>query len=476
MRLRAQAERERRKRERAQSNIDSHIDFDSWLKEVTPNFNWDWPHIVYIRKHLDKITSGEIKQLIIEIPPRHGKSELSTIRYPVYRLEENQELRIIVGSYNQTLANKFSRRSRKIAKSRFRLSDERVSVEEWETTRGGTFRAIGVGAGITGAGGDLIIVDDPVKNREEAESETYRERVWDWYTNDLFTRREPGCAMVVIMTRWHNDDLVGKILSSDDAKNWTRIRLPAEAEVNDPLGRKLGEALCADRYGLSDLAKTKIVLGRDYHALYQQSPQPREGGMFKRHWFELVDAVPAKAKRVRWWDQAATDSSGNYTAGVLMTESDGIYFIEDVVRGQWDSGERDRIIRATADNDKDNYGAVSYWGSQEPGSGGKYQAAAFIKLLAGYKVATETESGSKETRADPFASQAKAGNVKVKRAAWTSAYLNEMCDFPSGKYDDQVDASSGAFAKLALSDKDQDSEPSIFIATRTREDVYGDIP
>lgn len=470
-------ELERRRRQQKQQHEETYgLEFKPWLTNVTPGFNWDWKHLVYVQESLNKITTGEINRLIIEMPPRHGKSQMATIRYPVFRLEEDPRLRVIVGAYNQTLANHFSRGARKIALRRITLSEERTSVEEWETAGGGVFRAVGVGGGVTGQGGNLIIVDDPVKNREEAESPTYRDRVWDWYTNDLYTRLEPGGAIIIIMTRWHKDDLVGKILASDDAEDWTVIRLPAEAEPGDPLGREIGEALCPERFNKDALAKIKRVMGRDYQALYQQTPVAREGGKFKESWFTLVDAVPREARRVRWWDQAATEDGGDYTAGVLMAENNGIYFIEDVVRGQWASGQRDKIIRATAENDALNYGEVSYWTEQEPGSGGKYQAQAFIKLLAGYTVKAETSSGNKIVRADPFASQAEAGNVKVKRAHWTSGYITEMCDFPSGKFDDQVDGSSGAFAKLALSDADDEGEPAIQYVKRTARQVYGNLP
>ena len=403
-----------------------------------------------MRQHLDKITSGEIKRLIIQMPPRHGKSELATIRYPVYRLERDGATRVIVGAYNQTLAEKFSRKARRIARQRFKLNDERTAADDWETEKGGGVRAVGVGGGVTGQGADLIVIDDPVKNREEAESETYRERVWDWYTNDIYTRQEPGCAIVVIMTRWHKDDLVGRILDSEDGSAWTVIDLPAEAEAGDALGREVGAALCPDRFPLPELAKIKTVLGRDYTALYQQRPQPREGGMFKEHWLPLVDEVPARAKRIRWWDRAATDGGGDWTAGVLVAYADGIFYIEDIVRGQWASGERDAIIRATADKDKEKYtvNPVTYWGEQEPGSGGKDAALAFVRLLAGYPVHTEPTTGSKEQAADPLASQAQAGNVKVKRARWTSAFITEALDFPNGKNDDQLESAARAANKL----------------------------
>lgn len=427
--------------------------FDRWLHETTPSFNWRWPHIRYVRGYLDQITAGTLKRLIIELPPRHGKSELATIRYPVYRLEADPTLRIMVGAYNQTLAEKFSRRARRIAATRLALSRERTAVEDWETEAGGGMRAVGVGGGVTGQGGDLIMVDDPVKSRKEAESAAYRDMVWDWYTNDLYTRLEPGGAIVIIMTRWHKDDLVGRILDSEDGQNWTVVCLPAEAVKGDPLGRGEGEALCPDRYPLPVLAQIHKVLGRDYNALYQQQPQPREGGMFKEVWLlPLVEAVPALARRVRWWDKASTADGGDWTVGVLVAEVGGIWYVEDVVRGQWSSGERDKQIRATAILDRERFGQVATWSEQEPGSSGKDAALAFVRLLAGFEAHTEPSTGSKEVRAGPLASQAEVGNVCVKRAPWTAGFIAELCDFPSGANDDQVDSVAGAFNKLALGD------------------------
>lgn len=403
-----------------------------------------------MREHLDRVTAGALTRLILELPPRHGKSELATIRYPVYRMERDPELRVILGAYNQTLASRFSRKARKLARERFRLATDRKAMDEWETLQGGVFRAVGVGGGVTGQGANLIIVDDPIKSRAEADSQAYRDALWDWYTNDLYTRQEPGCAIIIIMTRWHQDDLVGRLLTGPDAAAWTRVRLPAEAEPGDPLGRPVGAALCPDRYDLPALADLRRTLGRDYYALYQQLPQPREGAMFKVHWLPLVDAVPARGQRARWWDRASTADGGDWTAGVLVTLADGIAYIEDVVRGRWSGGERDAIIRATAEADRLRFGAVQQWGEQEPGSAGKDQAAAFISLLAGYNVHTEPSTGSKQVRAEPLAAQAEAGNVRILRAPWTQALVDELCSFPSGANDDQVDAAAGAYNKLAL--------------------------
>lgn len=388
------------------------------------------------------------------VPPRHGKSEMVTVRYPVWRLEREPELRVIVGAYNQMLANTFSRKARRIAERRLSLTDDRTAVEQWETTAGGGLRAVGVGAGITGQGGNLIVIDDPVKSREEAESETYRERVWQWYTDDLYTRLEPGGAIILIMTRWHEDDLAGRILASEDAGRWSVVNLPAEAEQDDPLGRAPGDPLCPERFDADALADIRRVLGsRSYTALYQQRPQPPEGDVLKREWFtQFVDEAHAAhvTARVRYWDMAATEAGGDYTVGVrVATTRDGRYYIEDVVRGQWSSQQRDTIVKQTAETD----GRGCYVRrEEEPGSSGKDVSAAFVRLLAGFPVLpAERVTGDKAVRVQPFAAQAEAGNVVLVRGAWNKPYIEELTAFPTGTHDDQVDASSGAFNTLASS-------------------------
>jgi predicted phage terminase large subunit-like protein len=429
-------------------------DFGKWLHAVSPTWEWDYKYLVYIREQLDRVTRGEINKLMISLPPRHLKSEMVTVRYSAWRLERNPEMRVMVGAYSSTLAKRFSRKARRIAETRIPLARDRKAVDEWETEAGGSFRAAGVGAGITGMGANLIIIDDPVRNRKDAESQTYRDAVYDWYTDDLFTRQDSeGCAIIIIMTRWHEDDLEGRILASEDGPNWTVISLPAEAEEEDPLGREVGEALCPERYDLEALAERKRVMGNSYYALFQQRPQPREGLMFKRHWFEIVDAAPANSTRVRWWDNAATEGDGDYTAGVLLARSpQKIYYVEDVVRGQWSAYQREEIKKQTAALDAQRFGSVAIWNEQEPGSAGKESAAATVKNLEGYDVHTEPSSGDKIVRAEPFAAQCEAGNVKIVKGAWNAPYLTELTSFPTGKNDDQVDGSSGGFNKLALGD------------------------
>jgi predicted phage terminase large subunit-like protein len=429
----------------------SVADFGAWLHDATPAYTWDAPHLRLIRQQLEAMERGEIDRLMIFMPPRMGKSQLATVRYPVWRLMRDPTLSVIVGAYNKTLAESFSRQSRRIAREYLTLDEERQAADEWQTIEGGVLRAAGVGTGVTGKGARLICIDDPVKSRAEANSQAYRDACWNWYRDDLYTRLEPHGAIVLIMTRWHEDDLAGRILASEDAASWHVVNLPALAEEGDALGRAPGAALWPARFDEADLERIRTVLGTpSFTALYQQRPTPPEGGMFKRHWFDVVGAAPREATRIRAWDKAGTEDGGDWTVGVLMAKSAaGVYYVEDVVRGQYSDLQRERIIEQTADLDRQR-GAVTIWLEQEPGSGGKDSARITVRRLAGYTVKAERSTGDKATRAQPYAAQCEAENVKVVRGAWNAAYINELAGFPYGTHDDQVDASSLAFTKLAL--------------------------
>ncbi len=418
---------------------------------MSPEFNWDFRHLVYIQQRLDLVTDGRLKRLALFLPPQHGKSEQVTVRYPAFRLERNPRMRCIVGSYNQIHANKFSRKTREIARQRIALSRERKSVGEWETEAGGSYLAVGVGSGVTGNPADLIIVDDPIKSREEAESEAYRDRVDEWFTQDLYSRKSADCAIVLIFTRWHEDDLWGRLSRLPNAKEWEVVCLRAEAEADDPLGRGLGAALCPELHPAAELADNRLTMGSAYEALYQQRPHKREGDLLKRFWFKLMAAVPRLATRIRYWDKAGTEGDGAFSAGVLMARSyDGLYWVEDVIRGQWSANRRNEVMRETATLDRIKYGHVTNWIEQEPGSGGKESAEITVRQFAGFAIKVDPVRHDKLTRCLPFADQAEAGNVMVRQAPWTEEYLTELASFPRGKYRDQVDASSGAFNKLAL--------------------------
>lgn len=315
------------------------------------------------------------------------------------------------------------------------------------------------------------LIDDPVKDWEEAQSERIRDICWDWYCATFLTRVWENGAIVLIQTRWHEDDLAGRLLR-EQASDWEVVRLPAIAETQqerdenneflfgkdnsrrgepDPLGRSPGEALCPRKFSSDFLESTKRAMGSGMFAsLYQGVPRPAEGNIFKRSWFQTVDSVPYGAKRVRGWDKAASSREGDYSVGSLMAFHEGVFYVEDVVRGKWSAGDRDKIMKATADRDALRYkNSVSIWVEQEPGSGGKESAQNTVRLLAGFPIYVEKVTGPKEVRANPFASQASGGNVRLVRGSWNNEFLTEFLTFPNGTHDDIVDSTCLAFNKLA---------------------------
>lgn len=380
------------------------------------------------------------------LPPRHGKSEQATIHYPAYRLLVDPSMRIIVGAYNHSLACNFTRQSRRIAAQfGFPFASDLNRQNQWGSEFGGGLYGVGVGSGVTGFGADLIIIDDPVKNREEAESPTYRQKTLEWYQNDIYTRLHPNAAIILIMTRWHSLDLAGQLLAEAEngGEQWQVVKLPAVAEEDDPLGRKNGEALWPERCNEDDLARIRKVSGAyAFSALFQQRPSPRSGGFFRPEWFRIVDPVERSGLSCRAWDTAATPGSGDYTAGVRMVRDGDRYIVTDAWRGQVSPAERRNRQRAIAG--LDGYATVVRI-AQDPGSAGVDQAEHDTINLAGFPVVVERVTGTKEVRAMPFAAACEAGLVDVERGSWNREFIDELCQFPTGRNDDQVDAASDAF-------------------------------
>jgi predicted phage terminase large subunit-like protein len=393
---------------------------------------------------------GECSRLMLFMPPRHGKSEQATIHYPAYRLLCDQSKRVIVGAYNHSLACTFSRQTRRIVREfGFAFSGDSNKQNHWSSVHGGGLYAVGVGSGVTGYGADLVIIDDPVKSRAEAESPTYRQRVLDWYQNDLYTRLHPGAAIVLIMTRWHSLDLAGQLLEEADngGERWQVVTLPAIAEENDTLGRKPGEPLWPERYGVEDFERIKKAVGSyAFSALYQQTPKPRDGGFFRAEWFNVVEAANRNGFACRAWDTAATPGSGDYTAGVRIVRDGDRYIVTDAWRGQVSPAERRAKQRAIAQ--LDGYQTVQHL-AQDPGSAGVDQVESDLRNMAGFPVETMRVTGTKEVRAMPFAAACEAGLVDIERGSWNRDFLDELCGFPTGKHDDQVDAASDAFNYLS---------------------------
>jgi predicted phage terminase large subunit-like protein len=409
-------------------------------------------------------------------PPQNGKSEQVSRRFPAYVFGRKPNTRIIAWSYGDSLAQDMSRDVQKIMSSReyaalfpgSRLAEAR---DPEKRTQGqfdvvghrGYYIASGIMGAITGKTADIGIIDDPIKNREEAESETYRDKVWEQYKSGFATRQFGSHgAIILCLTRWHEDDLAGRLLrlaaENPEADQWEVLSLSAICEkqaAGDP--RQVGEALWPVKYPLSDLRRRRAGMGEyDWAALYQQQPAPSGGGLFKEEWFTFVDAAPVVARRARGWDTAATAGGGDYTCGTRIAEAGGIYYIEDVVRGQWSPGRAEAAMKVTVETDGPG---VAQREEQEGGSAGKIVVNARTRTFAGKDYEGVPLSGSKVTRSKPLRVQFEAGNVRIVRdrgvggvngTGWNKDYVTELCGFPTAKHDDQVDASSCAFNAVLL--------------------------
>jgi predicted phage terminase large subunit-like protein len=414
-----------------------------WYRQTIP-LSWTVPeHVRLIAEHLDAVNRGEIDRLAIHMPPRHGKSETVTVRAPLYDLERAPESNVLVTGYNERFARKFGRKTRNLAVERGLVSADKTASDEWATKRGGLYMARGVGSPPTGTGFARIYIDDPIRRREDADSEIYREKTWDWYTDDLYTRLEPGGAIILTMTLWHEDDLGARAVASEPGK-WTVLKLPAISDV--------GEALWPERFSAKDLNRIREAIKRrdgerSWEALYQQNPSAREGSFFKVDRFRFIDRSDFKAvRRVRSWDVASSQDKGDFTAGVLMgVDVEGRYCVEHVRRGQWATDERRNVIRQTAEMDGPE---VIITGPEDPGAAGKDAGLDFTRRLAGFNVKLRRPDQKKELRADAYSAQVNAGNVFLARGDWTADYVEECRTFPSGKNDDQIDGSSDAFNEL----------------------------
>lgn len=482
-----------------------------------------------------------VGRLMITMPPRHGKTEQCSRQFPAWLLGLMPDTRIILTSYNGDRANANSRGARDLVMAArygavfgerssvdapVDLSADSRSVTAWDLAsphRGGVVAA-GVGGGITGTGAHLMVVDDPLRGREEAESRAQRDRVWDWWTSTAYTRLEDGGAVVLIMTRWHPDDLAGRLLtqmaSDPMADQWDVVNLPALWEKptvikdgdgsqltadsgpttpvvgtapmhldpapatpsgtggarleddawsvhfrdmllngvwvqkEDKLGREPGEALWPEKYSAEDLARIQTNVGaHDWVSLYQQSPIQREGAMFKPEWLNIVDRIPGKViARVRYWDKAGTEGSGDYSAGVLMSmTNDKHFYIEHVKRDQMTFHGRNLMMGRMMDADVEREGpTVKTYQELEPGAAGKEAAANTVKEMKGRAIIPDPVGNkSKEVRAMALSTACEAGLVHLVRSDWNQKFIEEAMMFPKGVHDDQVDAAAGAYNKLA---------------------------
>jgi predicted phage terminase large subunit-like protein len=430
-----------------------------WLAKYRPEFDWTAPHFRLMQSTLDEITFGELRRLIISISIRHGKTETIT-SYAAERIQLDPKLQVLVGSYNQGQADKLSRTIRDmVVAAGVSLNPDRTASREWETAARGGVRAVGAGAGVASVNAGLILIDDPIGSRDEAESLAERDRVFDWITSDILARCVPTTAVIISHPRWHVDDPIGR-LRDRQAGRWRVIDLPGRAEANDPLGRSPGEPLWPQERGEEWLNNMRAdLLEYGFASLVQGRPRPREGGMFKWTWWQLLPQVPLAGTMVRYWDLAGTEAKGkghdpDYSAGALLCRMPDLRTaIVDVARFQKSIAARDAELEKICKSDLTSYrGRVSWWIETEAGIAGAERTSALVRRLQalGMTVHTEHPTGKKVHRAEPLASAAEAGNVVLCPGEWRDPFRSEAADFPNGKHDDQIDAAAGAFAKLSF--------------------------
>lgn len=428
-------------------------------------------HHVLLCSALDRVLSGDCARLMVFMPPGSAKSTFATIRFPAYFVGRMGAKGIISASYSDDLATNFGRHVRNLVRSpeyqrvfpHVTLSVDAKAKAEWSTAEGGFYFATGIGGAITGRRSYLGVIDDPVKGRAEADSDAVRESTWQWYVSDFRTRLVPGAPIVLIGTRWHMDDLAGRILPESwagesgpvvarDGEVWEVICLPAEARADDPLGRKEGEWLWTDWFNEAYWEQTKktALLNdvRNWNALYQQIPTDDAGTYFQRAWFEdRYKQLPDSLNVYMAGDFAVTEGKGDFTEIAVF----GIDSREDVYVLDWWSGQTtsDVWIHALINLAK-RWDAHTFIGEMGP----------IRRAVEPYLLHTLRESrhplriewmafgGDKAARARTFQAISAMGRVHFPAGVeWAERVVSQLCKFPVAKHDDCVDT-CGLFARF----------------------------
>lgn len=429
------------------------------IAEVMPSLDleWNW-HLDLMAHRLTRLADGDIKRLLICVPPRSLKSLLCSVVFPAWILARNDAERILCISYAQPLAEDFSRQCRQLMESQFynstfdtRLSSDRRAVEQFETTGGGGRIASSVHGTITGRGGDFIILDDPMKP-EEALSDTGRAKVLDWMRSTLVSRpnSKRNSRMLVIMQRLHEEDVAGHLIAQG---GWEQLVLPAiatEAEEHNfeaagnsiTVRREIGEALHPAREPLNTLEQLRRDMGNlTFSAQYQQNPLPTEGNLVKRSWFKEFDSTAylPKERIIQSWDTGSkTAATNDFSVCTTWGQKDGNIYLLDVWRGKLEMPELCRKVIELSDRYCPQVVLI-----EDKGSGTALMQA--LRSQYFFKAIPFNPKGDKLVRLGAVTPTIEGGHVHIpKSAAWLDHYLHEMCGFPSTKHDDQVDSTSQA--------------------------------
>lgn len=428
-----------------------------------------------LRRATQPDATDQERRIMIFMPPQNGKSQLVSVDFPAWYLGNFPDNSVMALSYGSQLATDFGLEARNQIRSNVyraifpgvTVSPESSARARWAIAgRRGLYRASGIRGTITGRGADVLLIDDPIADVIAAYSADNRQLLWDWYTGTVYTRLRPGAILIVIQTRWHEDDLAGRLLEAAErggeyADRWTVLRFPALAEPDDPLGRVEGEALLPNRYPVDALRRIQSVTGTEmWEALYMQRPQPDEGTRFQRGWFNTIAAAPGHLEWVRYWDLAQTDEqaaqaknrAASYTASVAVAlDLDGKLYIRDAIRGRWEWPDaRAKMIETFQIEKESTRQAV------EQAMHGKTALQEFQRMpeIAGVPFMGITVDRSKLIRAMTWQGRAANGDVHLVRNVtpglaglvepdWIDTFLDEVATFPLGRFDDQVDSVSG---------------------------------
>ena len=449
--------------------------FATFRQLKRPNMLWGWWTEEVARElqrfHRDLI-EGRRPKLALMAPPQHGKS-WTVWDYIAWIAGKHPGMKIIFASYSEDLGVECNRDLQRTIKSDFfkaAFPDTRIDVPGWACSKdhvefvgkGGSFRNTTVDGPVNGFRLDLGVIDDPMKGRNEANSKTIRDSTWRWFTDDFFNRFAANAGLLFVMTRWHVDDPLGRLLEHfQDVRVLRYAAIAEHDEEHNYEGKRLvrhkGEPLFAEHKPLDFLLeRKKLETQASWESLFQQNPIVVGGGQLP---IEKLNALPYFDRSkivhsVRYWDKAGTSNSEDaaYTVGVLMHKlSDGTFVIGHIARGRWSALDRERQIKEWAVADSKTCESYEVVVEQEPGSGGKESAENTIRNLAGFRVSADRVTGSKEVRAQPFAAQVQGGNVWLVAGDWVTPFRDECECWPNGKYNDQVDAAAGALNKLVSS-------------------------
>ncbi len=419
----------------------------------------------FLASALHDCAAGRKRRIILNTPPQHGKSRLCSIELGAWLLGRDPTLNIATGSYSQHLATRNSRACRaRVMGEEYRylfpgtrLDAGRQSVNDWGVVGGGGYKAVGRGGSLTGHPADWLIIDDIIKDHAEATSPAIRNLAWEWFLSVAYTRLSERGVILFVMTRWHTDDPVGRLLDPNRIKEireaggtdeeWTVINLPALAHQGDPMGRPVGAPLFPEKFSEQRLRSIKAVIGSYmWSALYDGSPVVKGGNYIRVDKFVIKspNEVPLGLRWVRFWDLATSENeTADFTAGCkIAIDQDGNLWIADIERGQWEWPRARGRIKVIAEAEKILVGV-------EAVGGFKTSFANLREVVSPEVVIHECGvDADKLTRALPWIGLAEAGKVFLVRGDWNIPFIKEASEFPSGSHDDQVDGISGGYALL----------------------------